>query len=168
MIGAGLCSQTDSGGERTNVIEGARRLHPLTPQEKACQNQRMLTLGVVAIGVSDVDRAASFWSMALGYEVRRDGFGGWPTVLSPPGGSGTSIALQPSGSPLQAHPRIHLDLHVADVAEQAAEVRRLVALGAEEFDWDSYPEDSDFVVLADPDGNRFCIVDLSHERLEGE
>ncbi|HEX4660999.1 MAG TPA: hypothetical protein VH307_26715 [Streptosporangiaceae bacterium] len=28
---------------------------------------------------------------------------------------------------------------------------------------DSYPDDPDFVVLADPDGNRFCIVDLSHE-----
>jgi hypothetical protein len=27
-----------------------------------------------------------------------------------------------------------------------------------------YPEDPDFVVLADPDGNRFCIVDLSHDR----
>jgi hypothetical protein len=29
-------------------------------------------------------------------------------------------------------------------------------------DWDSYPDDPDFVVLSDPDGNRFCIVDLSH------
>jgi hypothetical protein len=27
---------------------------------------------------------------------------------------------------------------------------------------DSYPDDPDFVVLADPDGNRFCIVDLAH------
>jgi hypothetical protein len=33
----------------------------------------------------------------------------------------------------------------------------------EGFDWDSYPDDPDFVVVADPDGNRFCIVDLSHE-----
>jgi hypothetical protein len=26
-------------------------------------------------------------------------------------------------------------------------------------DWDSYPEDPDFIVLEDPEGNRFCIVD---------
>jgi hypothetical protein len=39
---------------------------------------------------------------------------------------------------------------VADAAEQAAEVARLVSLGAERADWDSYPDDPDFVVLADP------------------
>lgn len=42
-------------------------------------------------------------------------------------------------------------LHVAE---------RLVVVGAQPVDWDSYPDDPDFVVLADPDGNRFCIVDL--------
>lgn len=29
-------------------------------------------------------------------------------------------------------------------------------------DWDSYPADPDFIVLADTEGNRFCIVDLAH------
>ena len=37
-----------------------------------------------------------------------------------------------------------------------------MAIGAERVDWDSYPDDPDFIVLADPDGNRFCIVDRSH------
>ena len=37
-----------------------------------------------------------------------------------------------------------------------------MSLGAERVDWDLYPEDPDFVVLADPDGNRFCIVNTSH------
>jgi catechol 2,3-dioxygenase-like lactoylglutathione lyase family enzyme len=41
------------------------------------------------------------------------------------------------------------------------EVERLIALGAERVDWDLYPEDPDFVVLADPEGNRFCVVDTS-------
>jgi catechol 2,3-dioxygenase-like lactoylglutathione lyase family enzyme len=124
----------------------------------------MLHVGVVAIGVRDVSRAAEFWCRALGYEVRQDGFGGWSTVLVPRGGeSGTKIALQSSVAPFEGHPRLHLDLHVADAAEQDAEVKRLVLLGAELVDWDSYSEDPDFVVLADPDGNRFCIVDLSHE-----
>ena len=44
----------------------------------------------------------------------------------------------------------------------AAEVRRLVGLGAQQVDWDLYPDDPDFVVLADPEGNRFCIVNTSH------
>jgi len=118
---------------------------------------------VVALGVTDVRRAAEFWRQALGYELREDGFGGWATVLTPPGGSGTKIALQRSQTPPQEHPRLHLDLHAADAAEQAAEAQRLVSPGAERVDWDSYPDDPDFVVLADPDGNGFCIIDLSHE-----
>ncbi len=31
-------------------------------------------------------------------------------------------------------------------------------------DWDSYPDDPDFIVLEGPDGNQFCIVDLTHEQ----
>jgi catechol 2,3-dioxygenase-like lactoylglutathione lyase family enzyme len=123
----------------------------------------MLAFGVVVLGVTDVRRGAAFWSAALGYELREDGFGGWATVLVPPGGSGTAIALQTSQTPPEDYPRLHLDLHVADAAEQESQAARLVSLGAERVDWDRYPDDPDFVVLADPDGNRFCIVDLSHD-----
>jgi catechol 2,3-dioxygenase-like lactoylglutathione lyase family enzyme len=124
----------------------------------------MLTFGVVVLGVSDVRRAADFWSAALGYQLRDDGFGGWANVLVPPNGAGTAIALQLSETSPQDHPRLHIDLHVADAAEQELQAARLVSLGARRTDWDSYPEDPDFIVLEDPDGNRFCIVDLSHER----
>lgn len=123
----------------------------------------MLNLGVVVLGVSDVERAERFWCAALGYEKRPGEFGGWGTVLQPPAGAaGTKIALQCSETSPQHHPRMHLDLHAADAAEQAAEADRLVALGAQRVHWDSFPDDPDFVVLADPDGNRFCIVDLGH------
>ncbi len=123
----------------------------------------MLTFGVVVLGVGDVPRAAEFWCAALGYRVRTDGFGGWATVLAPAGGApGAMIALQRSETPVQEHPRLHFDLHVASAAEQAAEADRLLSLGAQPVAWDSFPEDPDFVVLADPDGNRFCIVDLGH------
>ena len=44
----------------------------------------------------------------------------------------------------------------------AAEIERLVGLGATRVPWDSYPTDPDFVVLADPEGNRFCVVDADH------
>jgi catechol 2,3-dioxygenase-like lactoylglutathione lyase family enzyme len=77
----------------------------------------VLTTGLIALGVSDVRRAAEFWCEALGYELREDGFGGWATVLVPPGGAGTKIALQRSQAKPQEHPRLHLDLHVADATE---------------------------------------------------
>jgi catechol 2,3-dioxygenase-like lactoylglutathione lyase family enzyme len=122
-----------------------------------------LEIGVVALGVSDVNRAAAFWCQALGYEMRTDGFGGWAVVLVPSPDSGaTRIALQRSTTSPPDHPRLHLDLHVATAAEQAAEVARLVSIGAKPVEWDSYPDDPDFVVLADTEGNRFCVVDLGH------
>ena len=121
-----------------------------------------MNVGVLALGVGDVERAVAFWCEALGYDVRRDGFGGWATVLVPPSGSALKIALQLSQTPPDDHPRLHMDLHVADKDEQTSEVERLVSIGAERVNWDSYPDDPDFVVLSDPDGNRFCIVDLSH------
>jgi predicted enzyme related to lactoylglutathione lyase len=123
----------------------------------------VLRMGVLVLGASDVQRAATFWTQALGYSMRTDGFGGWATVLTAPDGSGIRIALQRSETAPQDHPRLHLDLHAADAGEQAAEVERLVALGAQRADWDSYPPDPDFVVLADTEGNRFCIVDLSYD-----
>ena len=43
----------------------------------------------------------------------------------------------------------------------AAEVERLKALGATEVHWDKRPADADYVILADPEGNRFCVVDAS-------
>jgi hypothetical protein len=67
-----------------------------------------------------------------------------------------------SETPVQEHLRIHLDLYADNAAEQAAEVARLVALGAEEVDWDLYPEDPDFIVLSDTEGNRFCVIDTGH------
>ena len=123
----------------------------------------MLTFGVVVLGVTDRRRAEEFWCAALGYRVHEGPFGGWARVLTPPDGTGAVIALQTSRTPPEAYPRLHFDLHVTGVAEQEAEAERLVSLGASRVDWDSYPDDPDFIVLADPDGNRFCIVDLAHE-----
>ena len=118
----------------------------------------MLGIGTVVLGVADVRRAAAFWTRALGYVPRDEIEDRW-VVLVPPDGQGTGLALGRSETPAQDHPRVHLDLYAGDAADQAAEVERLVALGAERVDWDLYPEDPDFVVLADPDGNRFCVID---------
>jgi len=128
-----------------------------------CQTRIMLRLGTVVLGADDVDRAVSFWSHVLGYEpVRFPDSDNEFTILVPPSGEGTRVALQRAETPPQDHPRVHLDLVVDDAAEQAAEIERLIGLGATRVRWDLYPADPDFVVLADPEGNSFCVVDASH------
>ncbi|MFJ9553834.1 VOC family protein [Nocardiopsis sp. NPDC101807] len=122
----------------------------------------MLSMGTIVMGAADVPRAAEFWSRALGYVPREEETGDDWVVLVPPGGAGTALALGLSDTPVQEHPRVHLDLFARDAADQEAEVARLVSLGAQRVDWDLYPDDPDFVVLADPEGNRFCVIDTGH------
>ncbi|MBZ4321652.1 VOC family protein [Streptomyces huiliensis] len=123
----------------------------------------MLSIGSLVLGVDDMERAARFWTRALGYEPRDGAVDATFTVLVPAAeGAGAQLALMPSETAPDRYPRLHLDLYAADAAEQAAEVERLLAIGAERVDWDRYPEDPDFVVLADPEGNRFCVIDTSH------
>jgi ABC-type uncharacterized transport system permease subunit len=58
-------------------------------------------------------------------------------------------------------PRIHRDLYSDD---PAGEVRRLIALGATAVHWSKRPPDADYVILADPEGNRFCVVSTTQKR----
>ncbi len=128
----------------------------------------MLRLGIPVIGVTDVPRAVAFWTAALGLvESGQWQSGTWRT-LEYADGSGRALGLMRSESPVEPHPRLHLDLFVDSAEEQEAEVRRLLGLGAREVDWDTYPPDPDFVVLADPDGNVFCVVDLGHAPSGGD
>ena len=121
----------------------------------------MLSVGTVVLTVEDLQRASAFWRGALGYVERGEADDDW-VILDPPDKTswdapGTSIALSVSGYPQNYPPRIHLDLYADD---QLAEVRRLLELGAQEVDWHGYPEDADWIVLEDTEGNRFCVVDV--------
>ena len=123
----------------------------------------MLRLGTIVIGAEDVGRAVAFWANAFGYEaVSFPGADDEFTILVPPDRVGTRIAVHRSATPVQERPRVHMDLVVDSQTEQASEIDRLLALGATRVAW-PYPSDPDFVVLADPEGNRFCIVDASHK-----
>ncbi|WP_432097789.1 VOC family protein [Streptomyces sp. WAC 04229] len=122
----------------------------------------MLRLGVPVIGVTDVPRAEAFWTAALGLVATDEWRSETWRTLNHADGSGRALGLMRSESPAESHPRVHLDLYTDSAEEQRAEVRRLVGLGAREVAWDRYPPDPDFVVLADPDGNVFCVVDLSN------
>jgi hypothetical protein len=79
--------------------------------------------------------------------------------MRPRSGIGPNVSLDRWYAPVQVPPKIHLDLYADD---QAAEVQRLIGLGATEVHWDRKPPDADFVILADPEGNRFCVIDVSN------
>ena len=115
----------------------------------------MLTIGSIVIRVDDLPRQLAFWTAALDY-VPREGDDDDFALLRPRHGKGPNVSLDRVRSTLQIPPRIHLDLYADD---QAAEVRRLVELGASEVHWDKRPPDADYVILADPEGNRFCVID---------
>jgi catechol 2,3-dioxygenase-like lactoylglutathione lyase family enzyme len=117
----------------------------------------MIRVGSIVLRVDDLERQAEFWEAALGY-VRREGDSDDFVLLRPGDGIGPNLSLDRVRSTLQIPPRIHLDLYTDD---QAGEVERLLAFGATEVHWDKRPPDADYVILADPEGNRFCVVDIS-------
>lgn len=119
----------------------------------------MLRVGTTVLGVDDLRRAIAFWMQALDYVLRREPDDETFAILDPPDGTGAALALMLSETPVQDHPRIHLDLYAGDSGDQAAEVERLVGLGAQRVEWDGYEPGDDFVVLADTEGNRFCVID---------
>ena len=118
----------------------------------------MIRIGSIVLRVDDLHRQTEFWEAALGY-VRRESDSDDFALLRPRDGAGPNLSLDRVRSTLQIPPRIHLDLYAED---QAGEVERLLALGATEVHWDKRPLDADYVILADPEGNRFCVVDINH------
>ena len=120
----------------------------------------MLRVGSIVIRCDDLPRQLAFWSAALDYVPREGDDPNDFVLLRPREGPGPNVSLDKWHAPLHVPPRIHLDLYTED---QAAEVERLIGLGATRVEWDRMPADADFVILADPDGNRFCVIDTTWE-----
>ncbi|HZJ50994.1 MAG TPA: VOC family protein [Actinomycetota bacterium] len=113
----------------------------------------------IAIDCHDPRLLARFWSEALGYRVLEDDDPDEVLIVPPAPTPGPRFLFLkvPEGKIVKN--RIHLDLRSAD---QEAEVERLIALGAEPVDIGQ--GEVTWVVLADPEGNEFCILsDLSDE-----
>jgi hypothetical protein len=72
-------------------------------------------------------------------------------------GAAVNVSLQVARTPVSARDQMHLDLYTDD---QAAEVRRLLDLGAVFVRHHQDPDD-DYVVLGDPEGNEFCVCAVS-------
>lgn len=117
----------------------------------------MARVGSIVIRCHRFHEMVAFWAQALGYAPREEPADGW-VVLTDPAGEGPNISLahvaSPLAPPLDADSPIHLDLYTTDAA---AEVDRLLGLGASRYPTKP-PAGADFVVLVDPDGYRFCVV----------
>ena len=109
------------------------------------------------LDVQDVPRMAQFWSAALGYRIQADDDGSamlYPSTDADPAAA-LSVWLQPTAGPKNGKNRNHPDLTTDGDVE--TEVERLVGLGARRIDI-GQRDDDPFVVLADPEGNEFCLL----------
>jgi predicted enzyme related to lactoylglutathione lyase len=116
-------------------------------------------LGSVAgftLAAHDANALRDLWTAATGWDVTRDEPG--YVVLTPPaGGLPLEIITRPTMAGSDAKDRIHLDVAPAADEDQAAVVDRLRALGAVPADVGQQGDES-WVVLADPEGNEFCVL----------
>jgi predicted enzyme related to lactoylglutathione lyase len=109
---------------------------------------------------ADPPGLARFWAAALGWEVAAEEPGEvvvWPRGYHYPGPVALPLVFVPVPEPKTGKNRVHLDLASSSAADQAAQVRRLLGLGAARADIG--PGEVPWVVLADPEGNEFCVLD---------
>jgi catechol 2,3-dioxygenase-like lactoylglutathione lyase family enzyme len=109
-------------------------------------------IGSIVIDCNDFDRMRTFWEKVLGYAPGEPpGPGDDFVILRDPAGRGPNVSIdrmEPERN------RLHLDLYTDD---PEGELDRLLHLGATPYR--SREPEEDFTVLADPEGNLFCVVD---------
>jgi catechol 2,3-dioxygenase-like lactoylglutathione lyase family enzyme len=117
-----------------------------------------MKIGSIVVRCYEFDKMLAFWQEALGYVPREPEEDGW-VVLRDPEGRSPNVSLErvpEPFEPLGKTSRVHLDLYTTD---QEGEVERLLGIGATRYPQE-YRPDADFIVLEDPDGNRFCVVQV--------
>jgi predicted enzyme related to lactoylglutathione lyase len=122
------------------------------------------SVDTIMIDADDPRRLAGFWEQVLDYKRTYESSEGddWTeVVISPKAGKGNDIAFGEVHDEKKVKNRIHLDLRPTD---QDAEVERVLGLGATRADVGQ--GETSWVVLADPEGNEFCI--LSPRKPENE
>ena len=108
-----------------------------------------IRLGSTVINCADLDKMTRFWCAALDLRPASDS-GDFRLLRGPY----VNLSLQRSATPVSTRDQMHLDLYTDD---QQHEVDRLIGLGAR---FVRHVEDDpadDWVVLADPEGNLFCV-----------
>lgn len=111
-----------------------------------------LVIDCVLIDCVDLDAMTTFWCEALGLEHVRNGPSGGHLLVATDG-SGRRLGLLPARGDKAVKNRVHFDLRPDD---QHAEVERLERLGARRIDIGQ--TETTWVVMADPEGNEFCVL----------
>jgi len=116
-----------------------------------------MKIGSIVVRCYEFDKMLIFWQRALHYVPREPAKGGW-VVLRDPQGRGPNLSLDQIREKRSGkRSRLHLDLYTNN---REREVERLVKAGATRYPW-RYKPSHDFVVLEDPDGNLFCVVEIA-------
>ena len=103
---------------------------------------------------------ARFWASALGWVIGDEDEGEvdvWPAGFSYPDPAAVPLVFVPVPEPKTGKNRVHLDLASSSLADQAEQVARLRELGASPVDIGQ--GDVPWVILADPEGNEFCVLE---------
>jgi predicted enzyme related to lactoylglutathione lyase len=110
---------------------------------------------LIALTVAATDPAglARFWAGVLGWEPADDGH-----TLLPTDDTGFWLRFLPSQEPKTAQNRMHVDLTSTSLEDQRRTVARALGLGARHLDVGQRPEEG-HVVLGDPEGNEFCVLE---------
>ncbi|MFD5448189.1 VOC family protein [Streptomyces sp. NPDC127100] len=102
---------------------------------------------------------ARFWSGVLGWERADDPDG--DVAVVPPDPTGFRILFLPGQEPKNGQNRAHFDLTSTSPEDQRRTVARALELGGKHIDVGQLPEEG-HVVLADPDGNEFCVIEAGN------
>ena len=121
-------------------------------------------LRLLTIDAHDPQLLGRFWGGVLGREVVPAVSGG--RSLVPNQENEFRIHFQPSDEPKRGPNQMHFDLTSADPEKQDETVARALELGARHLDVGQRPEEG-HVVLADPEGNEFCVVPAGNRFTEG-
>ncbi len=118
-----------------------------------------MSANLVALGFDANDPAvlAHFWAGVLGREVASDPTDPGVFVLPPNDDTEFRIEFAPTGAPKWGQNQMHFDLTSQSLEEQQATVARALELGGRHLDI-GQGLDADHVVLADPEGNEFCVI----------
>jgi predicted enzyme related to lactoylglutathione lyase len=114
----------------------------------------------LALDAADPGRLARFWAAALRWEVAAEGDDVatvWPRSYRYPDPVALPLVILAVPEAKTGKNRVHLDLATESAAHQAAEVERLLGLGAVRADIGQ--GDVPWEVMADPEGNEFCVLD---------
>lgn len=126
-----------------------------------------IRIGALIVDSHDPGRLARFWAEALDWVISRDEDPEW--VVEPPEGSREDCVVADLlfikvPEPKTSKNRLHFDLRPTDLA---IEVARLEQLGATRADV-GQGNDASWVVMADPEGNEFCVQDAHSPQLRAQ